>query len=111
VRPPTAGEDRDDMSETRVEPPTAKNWMHGTQAAAVARMATAHNSGETVWEQRQEDETVVLRMSSWPRAREAEAAMLKEGWAVEYLPDDGKGHTLIRVAPAPAGDSGGEGRG
>jgi hypothetical protein len=83
--------------------PTDQNWLHQTQAASVARMATAHNSGETVWEQRVDGDAVVLRMSSWPRAREAEAAMLREGWAVDYLPDDGKGHTLIRVAPQSSG--------
>jgi hypothetical protein len=82
--------------------PTDENWLHRTQAAAVARMATAHNSGETVWEQRTDEAAVILRMSSWPRAREVERAMLREGWSVEYLPDDGNGHTLIKVCPTHA---------
>lgn len=77
--------------------PTDRNWMHVTQAAAVARMATSHNYGETVWEQWVEGLAVVLRISSWPRAKEAEAAFTREGWATEFLPDDGKGHTLVRV--------------
>lgn len=78
-------------------PPAAHHHRDGTTAAHLARLATAHNSGETVWEQRVDGEAVILRMSSWPRAREAEAELRRSGYDVEYLPDDGKGHTLIRV--------------
>lgn len=61
--------------------PSDSNWLHGNQAVAVARAATAHNEGETVYESKVwHNGTVSLKMSSWPRAKEAERAFLAEGW-------------------------------
>lgn len=82
---------------SRTEHPTDEHWLHNNAAVAIARGATAHNSGETVLEYWRDGESMVLRMSSWPRANEAAEAFHKVGWKVEGLPDDGKGHTLIKV--------------
>lgn len=61
--------------------PSDENWWYGTQAEAIAVMATAHNSGDTVLETKTwPNGTVSLRMSSWPRAQEAELAFHDAGW-------------------------------
>lgn len=82
--------------------PTDESWTdaYQTRAGAVAHRATAHNCGEAVWEEQVDGKVVILRMSSSPHAREAEAALLREGWTVEFLPADDKRHSLLRVAPA-----------
>lgn len=59
--------------------------MNPETVLQIARLATAHNSGETVmsWhiDPRWKD-TVILVMSSWPRAREAAIALEKRGYQV-----------------------------
>lgn len=50
----------------------------------VARRATAHNYGQTVWGiHRIGDCRWVLRMSSWPRAQEAAMALRAAGYTAE----------------------------
>lgn len=82
--------------------PADESWTdaYQTRAGAVAHRATAHNHGEAVWEEQVDERAVILRMSSWPRAREAEAALVREGWTVEFLPAEANRHSLLRVAPA-----------
>lgn len=64
---------------------------------SLARRATSHNSGETVAQVRALPEgSVELRMSSWPRAKEAEVEFKKAGWVTEYT-GDRNGGELIRV--------------
>lgn len=53
----------------------------------IARIATAHNSGETVLSSHfipgvHLADTAILVMSSWPRAREAAIALEKRGYQV-----------------------------
>lgn len=61
--------------------PSDSHWLQGIQAKAVAVYATAHNSGETVLDYKVwSNGSVSLLMSSWPRAREAEAAFQEQGW-------------------------------
>ena len=69
--------------------PSDNNWLHGNQAVSVARMATAHNEGETVLESKIWDNgTVSVKMSSWPRAKEAEKAFHAEGWETKMGPNE-----------------------
>lgn len=68
--------------------PTEANWLHGNQAVRVARAATAHNDGETVLSYEVVGTVVRLKMSSWPRAKEAERAFHAEGWETQMGPDD-----------------------
>jgi len=68
--------------------PADSNWMYGTQAHAVAVQATAHNSGETVLETKVEGDMVSLKMSSWPRAKEAEKAFHAAGWQTRFGAND-----------------------
>ena len=69
--------------------PSDENWLHGTQAVATARAATAHNDGETVLDSKVwENGTVSLKMSSWPRAKEAERAFHEQGWETKMGDND-----------------------
>lgn len=70
------------------------------EVVAIAREATAHNAGETVWETREiTGGQYVLRMSSWPRAAEATKALRGRGCKVDDLPSDG-GHPRILISIA-----------
>lgn len=69
--------------------PADENWLHGNMAVVVARGATAHNEGETVLEHKVwNNGTVSLKMSSWPRAKEAERAFHAEGWETKMGNND-----------------------
>jgi hypothetical protein len=59
--------------------------LDGQAIADIAREATAHNFGRTVWNvDSPESGAVRVRMSSWPRQREAAAALREHGYAVHY---------------------------
>lgn len=80
--------------------PQEEHPYYGTKTKAIATMATRHNEGQTVLEQRLDDgDTVSLKMSSWPRANEARRALEKEGYFVE-LGENNMGQ-WIHVSPMP----------
>lgn len=69
--------------------PTDTNFLHGYVAVAVARAATAHNDGETVLAYRLDGPyEMSLKMSSWPRAKEAERAFHEYGWETRIGAND-----------------------
>lgn len=76
--------------------PLSRNTAGHTKAYELALQATARNSRPTVLEAQEDDHSVTLIMSSWPRAREAEQAFIKQGWATEYL--GSLGGCVIRVS-------------
>lgn len=80
--------------------PSEPNWLHGVQAVASARYATAHNSGETVLTYKVWDNgTVSLKMSSWPRAKEAERAFHAQGWETKMGDNDMGQWIHVRSTP------------
>jgi hypothetical protein len=62
----------------------------------IARRATAHNYGQTIWGYGFTDDGFTVHMSSWPRADEAVRAFEKAGYAAEHREDDGD-WVLVRV--------------
>lgn len=94
---------KDPQEETELKwpaDPQEPNWMYKTQANAIAHYSTAHNEGNTVYEQELGlDGTVSLKMSSWPRANEAKMALEKKGYLVEFGRND-MGQ-WIHVSPLP----------
>ena len=69
--------------------PATYEPAHGTMARSIAARVTAHNSGQTVYEDKVEEDGVVsLRMSSWPRANEAIKGLLREGYHAEFGAND-----------------------
>lgn len=63
----------------------------------IARRATAHNYGQTVFEVEQDGDATTISMSSWPRAEEARKALVAAGWNAEHLSGPGD---RLRVTPA-----------
>jgi hypothetical protein len=57
------------------------------EAIAIAKSATAHNSGQTVYECYEHEGRYRILMSSWPRAREAIAAFREQDWNAEFGPN------------------------
>lgn len=79
--------------------PTKENWLHGIEAVAVARAATAHNEGETVLDWKVWNRTTAsVKMSSWPRAKEAETAFRKNGWETRMGQNDMGQWLHVRVS-------------
>lgn len=98
-----AEEAMESMLRTTVTNREAKALLEGKprtfnadRVAALARSATAANYGSTVVSVEQDGEAVLLRMSSWPRAKEAEKFFKEKGWVTEYT-GDAHGGELIRV--------------
>jgi hypothetical protein len=66
--------------------------------ADIARRATAHNSGQTVWGYGwTDDDTFLIHMSSWPRANEAIKALTAEGFVAEHRTEPMDDQVLVRV--------------
>jgi len=81
--------------------PQEANGIYGTQANAIAHFATAHNSGNTVYEHiSNADGSVSLKMSSWPRANEARLAFESKGYLAEFGANDMGQWLHVSVLPA-----------